>query len=589
MNFMDGATLIISDDIFYQGVLYSIKKSKECLQPLFEGFTNSLESIKLTGNLKECFINIRLYHKSGTTVEDFIFDKLVIEDNGDGFDDENFRRMNVFRDTRKGFSNKGTGRIQLLHFFDEANYKSIFKNNEGFIERSFMLSKKFLNKNAIISDKGSIEAKEKERITQLTLTKLLKEKDQYYYDKLDIDDLKKHIIDRYIMELCEKRNVLPSISISSFVDGNLKKEISIVSNDIPELDKKETIDLYYHTLSSDGKEFVKCDKKEKLHLTSFKIPDRCLEKNEIKLTSKGEIRPYPIVKLECLKAKDKIDDNRYLFLLSGDYLDQRDADIRGSLLIPTKKEFKEKNSDASDMFNEGEIFIDDITDVTNNKIINIYDKINKKSDEKNNEVETLKSMFLLDEDIINSLEINLNDTDNSILRKVYEVDAKIIAEKDAKMKKQIEELNNLLTTDDNYQEKLSIQVNEFVKAIPLQNRTALTQYVARRKLVLDLYDKILKKEIKTLKDGGRINEDLMHNLIFQQSSDNPGISDLWIIEEDFIYFKGFSENRLNMIKINGKLMFNKKFEEEENRYLNSLGEKRLTKRPDVLLFPDEGK
>ncbi len=36
-------------------------------------------------------------------------------------------------------------------------------------------------------------------------------------------------------------------------------------------------------------------------------------------------------------------------------------------------------------------------------------------------------------------------------------------------------------------------------------------------------------------------------------------------------------------------MFNKEFTVEEDRYLNSLGERRLDRRPDVLLFPDEGK
>jgi len=39
----------------------------------------------------------------------------------------------------------------------------------------------------------------------------------------------------------------------------------------------------------------------------------------------------------------------------------------------------------------------------------------------------------------------------------------------------------------------------------------------------------------------------------------------------------------------GDKLFDKVFNEEEKRYLNSLGEKRLSKRPDILLFPEEGK
>ena len=62
-----------------------------------------------------------------------------------------------------------------------------------------------------------------------------------------------------------------------------------------------------------------------------------------------------------------------------------------------------------------------------------------------------------------------------------------------------------------------------------------------------------------------------------------------MINEEFIYFKGFSEHKLEDIEYEGKKLFDKPFSEEDKRYLNSLGEKRLSKRPDILLFPDEGK
>ncbi|OQX98564.1 MAG: hypothetical protein B6I24_05095 [Bacteroidetes bacterium 4572_128] len=86
-----------------------------------------------------------------------------------------------------------------------------------------------------------------------------------------------------------------------------------------------------------------------------------------------------------------------------------------------------------------------------------------------------------------------------------------------------------------------------------------------------------------------IDENLLHNLIFQQSSNDPEKSDLWLINEDFIYFKGISEARLCDVKINGQKIFRKEFSEEEERILLSLGENRKIKRPDILLFPEEGK
>ena len=128
-----------------------------------------------------------------------------------------------------------------------------------------------------------------------------------------------------------------------------------------------------------------------------------------------------------------------------------------------------------------------------------------------------------------------------------------------------------------------------MRTIPLQNRTALSQYVARRRLVLEIFDKILNRELENLRKGGRIDEDILHNLIFQQSSEDAESSDLWLINEEYIYFKGVSEHRLVDVEYNGKKIFDKEFSDEDKRYLNSGKERRLTKRPDILLFPEEGK
>lgn len=85
------------------------------------------------------------------------------------------------------------------------------------------------------------------------------------------------------------------------------------------------------------------------------------------------------------------------------------------------------------------------------------------------------------------------------------------------------------------------------------------------------------------------DEALIHNLIFSQRADDSSISDLWILNEEFIYFRGNSDIPLKEVTVEGKKLFKTEFTEEENRYLTSLGENRLMKKPDVLLFPAEGK
>ncbi|HAF27780.1 MAG TPA: ATP-binding protein [Bacteroidales bacterium] len=584
--------------IWYQRELNTIKKKDDFyLQPIFEAFTNALESIAIqkekysTDEKGSITINVyltkNLFSKETTT---FNFQKIIIEDTGLGFENSEFERFINLRDDRKGFSNKGTGRVQFLHAFDKTTFESIYKDEDsstGFKLRRITLSKceSFILQNAIIrlDEEKDIEADAPK--TFVIFETLLNQKDIELFKTITAREIKEELIKHYLAGFCEKRNNLPSIKIKLYIENAVSNELEIIPNDIPVPDHDKEIDIHYSKI--DGNNIVKSSKKETFNLKSFVVPSSELDKNGLKLVSKGEVAKN--IKLDNLLPTDKINDNRYLFLLSGKYIDERDSDTRGNIKLYKKKDFK--TSDEFVLFSDEEILLEDIEEKSNQEIITLYKEIEERRKEKEKSIDELQQMFLLNPKTINSLQnkINIGDSDDTILRKVYEADAKIIAAKDAEIKQHIKELDELDTTQPDYQEKLSAKVDEFVKVIPIQNRTALTQYVARRKMVLDVFDKILKKEIIKLQEGGRIDEDLMHNLIFQQSSKESDLSDLWLIEEDFIYFRGFSESRLDKIEIDGVKIFKNSFSEEEDRYLNSLSEKRLTKRPDILLFPDEGK
>ena len=62
-----------------------------------------------------------------------------------------------------------------------------------------------------------------------------------------------------------------------------------------------------------------------------------------------------------------------------------------------------------------------------------------------------------------------------------------------------------------------------------------------------------------------------------------------MLNEDYLYFRGVSDQPLNQIEIDGVKLFRDEVTEEEERYLSSLGENRRIKRPDILLFPSERK
>lgn len=105
-----------------------------------------------------------------------------------------------------------------------------------------------------------------------------------------------------------------------------------------------------------------------------------------------------------------------------------------------------------------------------------------------------------------------------------------------------------MPTDPNYHQLLKEKVNDFVMTIPLQNRTALSQYIAHRKLVLEIFSNIMQR----VTQGENINEDILHDLIFQQGSSDSTNSDLWLLNEEYIYFNGNSNKRLCDIKYSGE-------------------------------------
>lgn len=593
---MSSEKYITANGISYAGTLPKIKKKEDVsLQPVFEAFTNSLESIKLRligePDIKSK-IEIKLFHNRNLFSEQdakLEFDRLEIIDNGIGLNDKEFQQLINLNDDRKGFFNKGSGRVQFLHTFDKTIIESKFKlpdsNNEYFFRNvTLSKSKAFLIHNAIIRLDGEGILNSEEIETKLTFQNPLIEKDEKEFSYLTINQLKGELIRRYLAYFCENRLSLPQIILSQFENGEQIDSNEIVSGDIPIPDKDWKIEVPYCFLD-DKNQIRESSRKEVFDIKSFKIEKEQLSQNELKLISKGEVAKN--LNLEHLGPNDVIENNRYMFLLSGKFINDRDGDTRGELNIIERKNFK--NLASGPLFTTEEVLFDDIVDESNKSILNKYEEIQDLNVEKVKNIQDLQEMFLLNHETLNSIKIGINDTTDQILKKVYEADAKISAKKDASIKGELDKLDELDPSSKDYQESLKSKVNELVKIIPMRDRTALAHYVARRKIVLELFKRVLDAQLDNLEKSGRIDEVVLHNLIFQQSSDNSNESDLWLINEDFIYFDGISEKAFDLMEINGERLFKDKFSQEVEIYLNSGGERRLKKRPDILLFPAEGK
>ena len=144
------AELLKATGIYYRNELRSIHKNGVKLQPVYEAFTNSWESIleKYTAeHLNLGSIVIEFHYNAGVFEEDNEnnlknLQKIIITDNGIGLNEESFTRLLNLRDNSKSKNNKGTGRIQYLqriyyylcashaHLGDEAFFELRDKLNE---------------------------------------------------------------------------------------------------------------------------------------------------------------------------------------------------------------------------------------------------------------------------------------------------------------------------------------------------------------------------------------------------------------------------------------------------------------------------
>ena len=585
--------------IIYANELKSIHKSRNPMQPIFEAFTNAWEAIfeRFTAeHLQNGKIVITFHYTSGMFNEEehksCTLDKIEIYDNGLGINEKSFERIVNLRDNSKSALNKGTGRVQFLHFFNETIFESIYEKINGEHERIVLvLSKKdaFLRENAILRKDSAELTSSSEYGTLVTFINPIDEKnDGEFFDKITPFDVKNELIIHFLSRFCESKEHLPQIIIERYENGKKLEPIFIKKEDIPNPDKTESLDVHYSKL--ENRKVVDSLNCEHFTLLSFVQSQEQLKKNCIYFVSNGAIAQE--VSIDSLQADDSIDGNRYMFLLRGNYFDSIEDDLRGHLHLIKESEFKKQG----ELFPEECILVDKIKEETNEKINSVYPEFQARKNDALRNLNELKQMFLIDEDRIISLrkKIKTSDSDEQILAAIYRADMELVAKRDARIKAQYEQLKSLSPANKDYQAKLTEQVNSFVKLVPQQNRTNLTKYIARRKLVIEIFDMILSKELECVNEKGRVDEALLHNLIFQQHSVDTESSDIWLLDDQYLLFNGCSEKQLDKIEVNGVKLLKENLTDEERAFKvrhNMDGGEVDTgiRRPDILLYPEEGK
>lgn len=581
----------VPQDISYPTLMKKhVKKHSSYLQPIFEAISNSLEAT----SGKDDIITIRINKAKTLNQEQYSFLSIDIIDTGIGFNDDNFGRLRRLYDESKGQNNFGTGRVQYLHFFNNTDIYSVFEEEGLKYKRRIVLSKNFY-----ATQKSVIWSSEKEVVdidtpigTMVSFYYPLSDEDKEKYNELTTTELRDRILIHYLSRFCLNRDNLQQIKLEYYINSICDKDSVqvITGKDIPQPDYTDSVQVNYSKISVDGNTIIKTPNTEEFIINSYSLPCSIQERNEVKLTSKNETVEVSGIDFSIIKDSPKINNSYLLFLISSSYLTQQDSDLRGQLAIYSKKDFLKKRNLFS---GEEQILTDDIEEKVTSSITTHYKSISKVKESFESQIDELAEMFSLDRRILNEVGYKAGDSDQSILKKVYEYNADISAKHDAGIKSVMDSLKELTPSSKDFKKKLNEKVKKVTELVPQINRTELVRYISKRKVILDLMQKTLDKQLDCQQKnskGKKINhESFLHNILFSQHSDDPLDSNLWMINDDFIHYKGISESELRNIKVENELFFREDLTKEELEELTAYNRDKLGNRPDILLFPKEHK
>lgn len=288
---------ITAKGIMYANELNSIPKSSNKLQPLHEAFSNSLDAIEERFREKTSggSITIILHYMNDCVFEEenlkkYSFVKLELIDNGAGLNTASYRRLKCLRDSSKSAKNRGTGRIQFMHFFKETTIESHYTDGDQYFLKKVTLSKQpnFLSHNSILRvDEDKIIDDDTKTSTIVVLKDLQNKKDQDFYDNLSLSEIKQALIKHYISRLCELKERFPKITLEKRTEDSLIDCKTIQGKDIPSPNQTQTFEVKYSKL--DGKKVVDTDREVSFTLLSFVQDSSKLSKNSIWYVSNGAL------------------------------------------------------------------------------------------------------------------------------------------------------------------------------------------------------------------------------------------------------------------------------------------------------------
>ena len=587
--------------------LFLIPKSKDPLSPLSEALMNSLDGIKQRRQQNDKFIPeiiIELHFAKEDLLESYTIDYISVSDNGIGFGKDNEERLLALGDRSKGLNNRGTGKAQIFHRFKKIAITSVFEEGNEFLQKEITYD---------INDNYS--SNQKQLVDDVVLKTTVKMK-EYCGEKEELDfwlkfkfhpgDLKKEIIKHLFLRLFLEKGTNMSIKLGIFEQDTVLFETMITGKDIPDPEKTEKATIFSvkcipgNTLTWENVE------QHDLEIRRFKMPTDDATGNEIYLCSKSIlVKPF---QLPLLRKNTNYSGYYYLTSISGDILDNPSnvSQAVDDFTFPSRKRV-EQDIENGDMLYPDNTFIfrEDLNKSLSASLERVYSDVKDLKDEQSRLVLEIAKKFGISEETVRTTNVNINDSREDITKKLFATQAKTFAKRSIEIQKSYDEIIKIETASKNplnedYEEKMGEATQKLLSLIPEQNKDELARYIIRRDMIVKILQLILNNKSaqqmiweKKKESGEKVREDregLIHDLIFQRRHNTACTNDLWILNEEYVHFSGCSDMSIEQLEVNGEKLLKDDIDIAEALTKTGLQiGNRLEKRPDIFLFPEEGK
>ena len=492
---------------------FNLPKNQPLL-PLFEAVVNSIHAIEERRLSEPDFtgrITINISREQQTSIPGMIeitpIESFEIIDNGVGFNEANFESFMESDSTYKEtYGGKGVGRFSWLKAFEKVEVESIYTDNGEYVQRRFDFFLKQKGFNDTLVDAPTATANR-------TAIRLI------------------HCIPPYKENLPKKGETVAMRIIQHCL-------VYFVSSSCPQIDLVDFDQTY--NLNQIFAEKIKTENNtaaiqiadERFEILHVKIEDTSVNGNKLFLCAHNRLVETKELEKYIADLDRTIYDKNgfwYIGVLKGSYLDNAVDMNRLSFTIPDNGTYESTG---------GIITMDEIMNVVVGEVEQFLKdylspiaktKMDKITDYVVNKAPQFRHLLKHMPDSIAKIKPNLSDEklDDELHRIKRKFDRKTATDN----KKLLEDLNAGLLSATDYETRFNNHLSRIISA----NSSALAEYIAHRKVILDL----MRFAIKKTDDGVFQKESFLHNLIYPMRSTSDEISysahNLWLIDEKLAY------------------------------------------------------